>query len=202
MSIKVLLDIDGVLANFVSGFFKYLNDNYGCNLNVKKEPNEYEMSKWGTGLTDKELGEASYDWIVKHGFLKLAAYPGASRFAQDLNKKYDVYMVTARIGDWDERFSKEVRELIKEDTRKWLEIHGIPSDKLSFVHKKADFCKKYGINVIVEDKASTVIDSVKDGITCFLIDRAWNKVPGKIKGAYRVKEFDTILKTLEKIYKK
>jgi uncharacterized HAD superfamily protein len=201
MRTKVLLDIDGVLANFVASFFKYLNENYGCNLNVKKEPNEYEMSKWNTGLTDKELSDASFNWIINNGFLQLSAYPGAGKFAQELAKKYDVYLVTARIGDWDERFSKEVKDLIKEDTRKWLEVHGIPADNLFFVHKKADFCKKYGINILVEDKASTVIDAVKNGIVCFLVDRAWNKLPGKIKGAYRVKDFDEILNVLGKINK-
>jgi len=183
MKNKVLLDIDGVIANFYAGFGSHLNHTLNAGLNLNLEPNDYSIHRWSqVPLSNKSIDAEIPAWIAEGGYKDMPIYPRAKEFTLELMDKYDVFVVTARVGDFRAEqlggFPKEIIELIKLDTYKWFKDHGIPSDKLFFEHRKIDFCKENGISVLIEDKLDTVVKAAMADLKPILISRAWNQKIG------------------------
>ena len=177
MKTKLLLDIDGVLADFYVAFIRYLNQTHGTNIDESNEPTEYNIDEWCIGIDPADIGKIIQKWLANGGYKTLPIYTGAKQFVYKLMDKYDVYIVTARIGDFHMNLPQQVRDGIKRDTYEWFQKHGIPSDGIFFEHKKVDFCKAYDISIIIEDKLDTVISAANEGMKAILIDRAYNRVP-------------------------
>jgi len=200
MKEKAVLDIDGVLANFYLGFAKHLNENLNAELDLLNEPHNYKITEWNVYLPETAINAEIPKWILSGGYKNMPIYPGAKEFVYRLMDKYDIYVVTARIGDFTSKMPEMVCNKIKEDTNRWFKKYGIPSDKLFFEHKKIDFCKDNGISIIIEDKLSTVIDSVRSGITPILMNRNWNS--DLVRKQYDINiayNYEDVLNFMEKI---
>jgi 5'(3')-deoxyribonucleotidase len=200
MKEKILLDIDGVIANFNLGFSQHLNENLNAGLDLNIEPSEYSIHRWGANLPNETIDNEIPNWVMQGGYLDMPIYPGAKKFVYELMDKYDVYIVTARIGDFSMDLSDEIVNKIKADTFSWFKKHGIPSDKLFFEHKKIDFCHNNNIQTIIEDKLSTVIDSIKSGLRAILVNRGWNQDGSKMldhPNMHIVYNYNDILKILK-----
>lgn len=196
---RVLVDIDGVLANYYKGFAKYLNKKYKTNLDVDREPNEYDMLGWGTNLSQQALDDASKQWIVEDGFRKLQAYKNTKNFMSKLSSMSEIYLVTARIGDFNINFTDKIKSKIVKDTIKWLNACDIKYEKLYFADDKIKFCKKYKINIMIEDRLSTAKRGAENKIVVFLVNRCWNK--NSIKNSYlkNVHSYNEIINFFDKI---
>jgi len=201
MKLRVLLDMDGVIANFYNGFATYLNENYGCTLDPNAEPESYPFSNWGGGVDKIDFDQASRSWIEQGGFGKLPAFDGTEEFVKELMKICNVYVVTARIGDWDQKFTPEMKATIKENTFEWLERHNILTDKLFFTHEKVPFCQENGISVMIEDKMSTALEGSKNGIHTILMNRGYNGSQIDRFKIYRAFNFDEAINQLQKMMK-
>jgi len=198
MKRNILLDIDGVLANFYSGFSKYLNKEFNLELDPSEDPAIYDIEAWGPGLENIDLGEVSNKWISNGGFLTLETYPGAAEFVQNLRDIGNVYIVTARIGDWDGGLDNGATAKAKDDTSRWLEENGIPADNLFFTHKKVDFCKNKNISILIEDKLKTALESANNGIHSIVMNRGWNQHSERFK-VYRAHSYDDAINLVKKI---
>jgi len=199
MKDDVLLDIDGVIANFYCGFAKFLNENYGCCLDIYSEPDCYSMSKWYHGVENVDIKEASKEWVLNNGFGKLPQFSMAKEFVKELMEKYDVFVVTARVGDWEVMFSDQVKNIIVSDTKKWLEIFGVPSDRLFFIRNKAQFCKEHGIKLMIEDKLSTAVSASEHGISTILVNRNYNQDSADVPRVHRVNNLCEALEVAGKV---
>src|SRR5690348_5057067 len=113
MKTNLLLDIDGVLANFYAGFGDYLNKSHGANLDLDVEPKSYRFEEWGPDCAGIDMDKAAVDWIMKGGFEQMPVYGGAADFVKELHGLADVYVVTARIGDFKQKFGESVINKIK-----------------------------------------------------------------------------------------
>jgi len=198
MKTKVLLDVDGVIANFHISFIRYLNENYGTNIDETDEPTEYSIDKWCIGIGSDKINTIIHEWLATGGYKTLPIYSGAKQFVYQLMDKFDVYIVTARIGDFHMNLPQKVIEGIKNDTFDWFRQHNIPSDGIFFEHKKTDFCKAYNIPIMIEDKLSTVVEAANSGIKTVLMNRSYNQSSARrnhpnITVAYN---YDEILKAL------
>ena len=202
MKLRVLLDMDGVIANFYSAFATYLNEEYGCNLNPNVEPKGYEFYTWGHGSESVDFDAASKAWIASGGFGKLPVFQGAKEFVDQLRSMCNVYIVTARIGDWDKSFPIELKDRIKNDTENWLKANGMPTDQLFFSHDKIPFCKENGISIMIEDKMSTALKASKNGMHTILMDRGYNGSQIDRYKIYRVYSFNEALEQLKKLMAK
>jgi len=194
-----MLDLDGVVANFAYSFQKFLNENYGCSFNPLKDPTKYSFENWGHGVDKIDLDAASSAWMNNNGFSGLPSYTGAEEFVTNLMDNYDVYIVTARVGDWDQKLSKTTKDIIKKNTYDWLQDRGIPANRLYFAHDKIPFCKEHQISVIVEDKLETALKAAKEGIHTVLIDRGYNQSKSERLRVYRVYNFNEALSQLKKL---
>lgn len=199
MKRNILLDIDGVIGNFHTSFAQYLNDEYDAGLDVHEEPAVYSFDQWGPNLSNIDMEEASNGWIVSGGFTRLKPYSGADSFVKQLMEIADVHIVTARIGDFDQRFPAEMKTKIMSDTYDWFDKHGIPTNgEIQFSHKKVDLCKRDNISILIEDKLSTVLEAAQENIHAIIIDRAWNQHPDRFR-VYRAPNYDEILNTVRKL---
>jgi len=199
MKVKVMLDLDGCIANFYYDFALFLNNKYGCDLDLDNEPEDYPFEKWGHGVDKIDFDTASKEWINQDGFGKIPSYPGAEKFVKELMDKYDVYILTARIGDWDQSFTKDMKNRIKENTYDWLKIRKIPITKLHFIHDKIPFCQTHGISIMVEDKLETALAAAKEGIHTILMNRGYNGSKANRLMVYRTYDFEQALKQIEKL---
>jgi len=200
MKINILLDIDGVLANFYAGFGGYLNRTYGAGLDLSTEPENYSFNEWGPKCNSINTDKATVDWILEGGFRKTPAYDGVKEFVEELNKLANVSVVTARIGDFKQKFGEEVVSKIKEDTATWFQTNKIPVKEVIFEHKKIDFCKANAISALIEDKLETVLTGSKEGMHCILVNRAWNQHPDRLR-VYRSYNYNDVLNFVRKMIK-
>lgn len=200
MKLKVLLDMDGVIADFYKGFANYLNDNYNCNLDINSEPSSYLFKDWGHGVDFVDFDEASQRWIQEGGFVKLPIFNGASEFVKKLKDICNVFIVTARIGGWDQKFPLKIQEQIKHDTHMWLNNYDICVNDVFFTHNKVLFCKEYGIPIIIEDKMSTALEASKNGIHTIIVNREYNN-NNKIDRfkIYRAFNFEDVLRQIQRM---
>jgi uncharacterized HAD superfamily protein len=201
MKVRIMLDMDGVIANFYNEFAKYLNDNYGCTLNTEIAPKNYPFESWGHGVDKINFAEASNNWINQNGFEKIPAFDGVKEFVKELSKLYDVHIVTARIGDWEQNFTADIKNRIKKNTHNWLKKQGISACKLYFVHDKVPFCKELGISIIIEDKLETALNAAKEKIHAILIDRNYNHSKANRLRVYRAHNFKEVLDQIKRLTK-
>ncbi|MFA5024048.1 MAG: hypothetical protein WC523_03790 [Patescibacteria group bacterium] len=199
MKAKILLDLDGVIANFCYSFRDFLNKNYNCNFNIDVEPASYDIGDWGCGIENINIDEVVSAWIKQGGFSQIPSYPGTEDFVQSLMSNYDVSIVTARVGDWDQKFSKNVQNKIKQDTSDWLQKRNIPADRLFFIHDKIPFCQENEISIIIEDKLETAIKASKEKVHTILMNREYNQSKSERLRVYRVYDFNEALVQLSKL---
>ncbi|KKM82354.1 hypothetical protein LCGC14_1320500 [marine sediment metagenome] len=199
MKLRVLLDMDGVIANFYKEFGRFLNEEYGCTLPLDEEPASYSFNNWGHGVDRVPIDEASNKWILSGGLQNIPPYEGMEGFVRELMITCNVYVVTARVGDWQRLLPDNVKDTIKRDTYKWLEKYYIPSEKLYFSHEKIEFCKEHGISVMIEDKPSTALEASKNGIHTILMNRGYNGSQIDRFRIYRAYSYDDALKQLRKL---
>jgi uncharacterized HAD superfamily protein len=196
MKPKVLLDLDGTVANFYTGFATYLNDNYGTTLGFNDEPSGYNFEDWGGGVEALNIKEATAAWIQDGGYAYMELYPGAAEFVATLKDLFDVWVVTARSGEAS-RFTPKLDAKIKADTKKWVKDN-LGLDRVLFSFNKPTLCVNNGIQVMLEDKLSTAIEGAKEGVKTVLIDRSWNSSPPRLN-IYRATNYDEALKYLRKL---
>jgi len=197
MKRNILLDIDGCIANFHEAFTGYLNQHYNAGRDPAEEPSTYIFEEWG--LDHINMEEASDRFIRSGGFTKVKPYPGAKEFVEELMNIGNVHIVTARIGDFRNKFEPEMKDRIKNDTYQWFKDNDIPTNgEIIFEHKKVDLCLDQGISILIEDKLSTVLDAAKNGIHSVVINRGWNQHPDRLN-VYRVYNYPQALFMVRKL---
>jgi len=194
-----MLDLDGVIANFYYGFSSFLNERYGCTLDPLTDPVGYSFDEWGHGVDQIDFDSASKEWINQDGFSKLPIYPDAEAFIKNLIANYDVYIITARVGDWEKKFNKATQNKIKQNTFDWLNKLSVPANQLYFIKDKIPFCKQHGISVLIEDKLETALNAAKEGLHTILMNRGYNQSKADRLRIYRAFNFDEALNQLTKL---
>jgi uncharacterized HAD superfamily protein len=198
MKPNLLLDLDGVVADFFNGFGTFLNDNYGTSLDLSQDPTSYHLREWDESCTNLDTDEALLKWVNSDGFAKLPCYKNAQEFVAILNDLANVWTVTARVGDFEKKFGLEVVEKIKQDTRNWVKNNKFDIKDVYFEHDKVPFCLKNDISILIEDKLSTALDASKNGINSILVNRGWNQYPDRYR-LYRVFDYQTALDWVRKL---
>lgn len=174
MKQNLLLDIDGVLADFYRGFANFLNEKHNAKLDLNVEPSSYVFSEWSPHLKGLSMDKVYEDWILDDGLLNLSIYNGAKDFVFNLADLCDIYIVTARGGDFKNLSKKETMDKIRKDTHNWFIFNKIPVKNVYFEREKINFCKKNNIGILVEDKLDTAVNGTVNGIESILINRNWN----------------------------
>lgn len=191
---KIGIDIDGVLTNYyeavVDNATKYFYEN----------KIDYEINQ--TKYYEDEMFNVSDENIEKFWNQYLAEYAQnfpvrkfAAEVISKLKKENEIYIITARN---EEGLPKELYGTMQDMVKKWLKDNSIEYDKLIFsTGSKLDICKQENVNIMIEDKASTIQEVAKCiPVLCF--DTPYNK-EAEGKNITRVYSWYDILKNIEKI---
>lgn len=195
---KIGIDLDEVLADFMPQLLKYYNGKYKTNF-TRKQIKEYNF--WNLWRCTKEqVIEEVYHFFKSPYANEIQPVRGARETVLKLNKNNELFVITSRADDFAE---ETFRWINKYFSRVFSEIYITNQWNNSYkkTKKKSDICKELGIELIIEDGPEHASDCASSGLNVLLFDCPWNKgiIGKKIK---RIKSWDEALKEIRKINSK
>ena len=179
MSLKIGVDIDGVISNFVKNFKIIVKEQYDIDL---KENDIYVHDLYLVlGISKSE----AYNLIIKCLSQNLELIDGAKTGMIQLYKEHEIFILTAR--------PKELNGL----TEKWLIKNNIPYHKLLHLDEGNKHEAGLNLDVIIEDNLVDVINLIDKTKMVLLYDHPWNRtldVKGLIKRVYSWDEINTVIR--------
>ena len=169
------IDVDGVLLDTEEFTLKYGRKFF------KKEPVD------PSGYTVEEIFDVSglpvtlfgMRWFFPYYCRNYPPYPGAEDVYKELRHRGDdIYQITAR------KFAiskSPVGKMSLRLLRKWLKKNGfhynqlIICDESIVAEEKLRYCKKYNIDIMIDDHPETAALLAENGITVLLYDAVYNR---------------------------
>jgi uncharacterized HAD superfamily protein len=186
---KIGIDIDDVLIDFCAPFVEYHNEHYGTDW---KEMNSYRLEDL-TGDTWEQMQEKMDRFVEDCDIFNRKIDPIIKESFEKISRNHDIYIITGRPSHY-----------VKE-TKRWAEenLGGLYKD-IFFVYEngqeqkqdKWEFCKKHGIEVMIEDLEEFATKCNENGIKVLLFNHTWNQgVEGK--NITRVQDWQEIERVLD-----
>lgn len=165
------IDIDEILADWVSRVAESHNQKYGTSL---KKADFHSYKFWEVwGGTREEAIEKIYSFMEEH-IEKVSPVTGSIEAIRTLkNGGHELHVITGR------------RNEFINQTKRWLDQHfpeiftGVyftnhyTNNGVSL--RKIDICKEMGIEVLIEDDVVHALDVAQDGVQVLLMDYPWNQ---------------------------
>ena len=171
---KVLvIDIDGVLADFVYGFTSLANSMFGSPVyGVDAQEVWDELA----GLSRKQMSETWDALKADHHFwfnLPSCATAGDWEAVENLSYSNDVYFATARVGVG-----------CKAQTEGWLAHHGIEYPTVVITTEKGDFARAVEADAVLDDKPGNVlcVQYLSKAVP-YILDRKYNQFDAAVCGS-------------------
>lgn len=181
MRMRLGIDLDGVVANFVDGWIMRYNMEFGTNI-TRDQAQEWHASSRLTHFTD--ISEF-WDWAGASGngptlFRNLEPYPGALETLDKLAACNDIVIVSQK-PNW-----------ASHDTFAWIAEKRIPTREVHFITKKW----KIDCDVYLDDSPFVLPKLVKhrpDAMICRFV-RSWNE---PVEGAIDIASWDDFCSLIE-----
>jgi len=189
---KIGIDLDEVLGQFLSALIEYHNNKYGTKF---KEEDFHSYNFWNVwGGTKDEAIEKVYNFNRTDSFKNIEPIEGAKKAIAKIKENNELFIITSRPQD------------TKEDTREWLEKNFpntfskeyFTGDFVNNGHLKTkkEICDEIGIDVLIEDSANYANECVNPKRKVFLFNKTWNK-DAKIKErVIRVNNWEEVLQRI------
>ncbi len=146
----VMLDIDGVLADYRSGLLRFYEEASGTQLPA--DPGEHYELEREIGIKPEEYRQLKEDFNEQGGLRVLPRFGSARDLMIMASKLGRVLVVSSREGDSDRR--------VYRDTLFWLKTT-FPEYQffLHFTRNKSDWIRRTGVNLLaaVEDEPKTAL---------------------------------------------
>lgn len=177
---RLILDVDGVLADFATPALEFLN--------MIGKPKRYDqVSQWDIFEGNKEVENYFKETLAsKPGYCYgLKPLPNACNFVAAAKEKYEIAIVTTPY---------DVPYWLNERTAWIVDKFGLPRSSITFTHKK----QHVNGDVMIEDN----IDNLVNWYSCdpsrrlpLIMDHPWNRESDTF--VHRVSGFGCISKKLE-----
>jgi uncharacterized HAD superfamily protein len=191
---KIGVDLDDVLCDFVPAMFRFHNKTYGTHLTRKAFSEDihalFEVIADNTEDAIKKV-EAFYR---SDEFMKLKPIEGARENLLKIKSAgHKPVVITARPSH------------LKDHTEKWLGEHFKDIfEEIHFADKavhdrgwsKSEMCKRLEIHTHIDDFLMFAEDCAKHGINVFLLDKPWNQMEKLEEKIRRVFSWDEISEQL------
>jgi len=188
---KIAIDIDEVVVEFVRGCIKILNK--------RGIPVEYEKTysydfKESFSMTKKEEMDLINEFFESEYFENIELVKGAKEGIGKLEKKNELFFLTSRPLS------------IKDKTNKFIKKH-FPNSNINLIfsgdfHRdngktKAEICRELKIPIIIEDNKNYALECAKSGVRAFLIAKPWNVDAENHSNIIKVNSWSEILDNLK-----
>ncbi len=180
-SLNICIDIDGTITEpyyWMELANKYFNKNI-----TSKDVIEYDMHK-ALNITREEFIKF-YNIYAEELHFKADLREKAKPILQTINKKHNIYYVTAR------------EPKMQEVTKKWFDINKLPKGELYLLgsHYKVEKARELECNVFIEDRYENALQLADSGFKVLLIDCEYNRYD-LVSGITRVYNWEEILKEI------
>ena len=177
---KIGIDIDGVIADFVSSFLPLINKYCECKI---EDIINYDFGK-NINIKDSENEKLWREVEKKNIYKELALIKGSKSALKKLVGKNEVVIISSR---------KQKAEI---ETLKWLKRHGMPFKKLELASNiKEKVAKMSTCDIVIEDSLEIARMVGSKGVPVLLFDYPWNKIGKNIK---RIKDWGQALQQIKK----
>lgn len=190
-NLRIGIDIDEVLAEFVDAFLIFYNSKNNTNFK-KSEIYDYHLPIPLNTTLENVVEHIEY--LTNNNFYStLDIVEGSIESIKKL-KENDLFIVSARPGH------------VKDDTIKWVdkyyqnsfkEIHLVADKHGDYNFSKGDFATELGIKIFIEDSLKNSLDIASHGIHVILLDKPWNQEANLPENIYRVKDWNEILEKID-----
>lgn len=188
---KIGIDIDDVIVNFMEGFLEHSNLKNNTFFRVDDIKN-YHL--WEAGLHDskEESIKEVAEFQNSENFDKLNLIEDVKEILEKISEIYDIYFITSRPKDLKDKTENFLRKNFPKNNFKIVysgEIHGGKS--------KAEICNDFEIPIMIEDNVVYALDCARNGIKVFLLEKPWNK---NHEGHSNIVKINNLKEVLEKIH--
>ena len=168
---KIAVDIDEVLFEFVEGYLKFVASEGHKNLSYD-DIYSYELCN-PLGITQGEAIDLAGGFYKSEHFDFGNIVEGAQEAIKELkNQEHELFFITSRPLSW----KPKTFEFLKQE-------FSIDSDKVFFAgdfHKgqgktKEKICEGLGINLIIDDRGDYGLNYAGHGIRVLMPDKPWNQ---------------------------
>ncbi|MBI4152127.1 hypothetical protein HY495_00315 [Candidatus Woesearchaeota archaeon] len=186
------IDLDGVLAEFIDSFLDFENQRYGLTL-TKNDVHNYDLTTI-LGVNPQQLIQEFSYFYSTSGFYHLLPVTGAQSATEELAKDHQLYVITSRPPE------------IHHATEEWLGEH-FPA-RFTSVHfsldylpqakseRKEDICRDLGIDVMIDDSIKYLKHCAPYVKKTFLFDQPWNQQSEILSSLVRVKSWGEIIQNI------
>lgn len=186
----IAVDVDDVLVPHFEDLIAWYNREYGTSLQLS-DNHSNDNAVWGT-KTEREAIMRVERFYETDEFLNGQPALEAQEILKELNKRYDLIIITAR----DSK--------IEAATRNWIDAHfyqlfrivhftaqySLDSPRL----RKADICLESGAKYLIDDTPHHVLPAAKEGVNGVIFgDYPWNQTNELPENVVRCKDWPAVL---------
>jgi len=188
---KIGIDLDDVIVDYMGGFCKFYNYKHGTNFSISdfKSYHIWETIG-GTRLQAISLVRKFYNSYL---FDRLKLIRGAKEGVREIFNNHDSEIITARFGYFKIKTERCLKKNFKD-----IDLRVFYPGFFNAAEKKLRICQERGIELMIEDNKDYALKIARGGIKVLLFDRPWNR-DGEIKegNIIPVKNWNEILEKIE-----
>jgi 5'(3')-deoxyribonucleotidase len=195
MSRKVIaVDIDDVLADSTEALRLIVNERTGASLSRDDymstgEYWDYYEQVWARhGLSDKfQYSDIEKELALDQSYVPLL--PGAVSAVRELNKRYDIVLITSRNTSWEDATRRWCKDYIFDHD---INLFFTGSRHDSDYKPKGQLCKQLGVSILIDDNPTHCRSAIEEGVEALLFGSyGWHyDIPEQ---AVRCKDWPTVL---------
>ena len=176
---RIGVDLDGVVSDFVSTFIGVVNEKYS----VKLKQNQIYVHDLFLvlGVTKNEALSLIYETLSRD----INVIEGAREALVKLKEKHEIVIITAR------------PEGTYKTTQEWLEQNKIPYDTLLYIKEGEKNQTEIELDVFVDDHLGEIIEFYGKARKLIIFDHPWNKSLNVLRLFERARNWKEVLHTIE-----
>ncbi len=192
--LKIGIDLDECLAEFVWGFFNHHNDLYETKF-TKRDIFCYNLWEVIGEKREETTKKILYFYQTDH-FKELPIVPQSREVTRVLSENNELFVITARPNSLDYATNRFIDQNFH---NRFLDLIFSNDFFKNGKKKKSDICKNLGIEVMIEDHADYAFDCARNGIQVILLDKPWNHFYFRHNNLTKVSNWNECLGEINKL---
>lgn len=189
---KIGIDLDDTVWKYHEKFFEFYNHNNDT-YHKLEDYNEYSMQDF-LDISPEETYNLFDSFDSSVFFEEVLFLEGFLESFELLNKKHEIYFITARPSSTLDRVLYRMSKFLDEHPT----IHFVRNSDTNTRKEKVEYCRELGVEVMIDDAFHHLELCSKKGINGLLIDYPWNQKEKLPENITRVKNWGEIILEIEK----